>query len=245
MTFMAAFGAAVARGGEHSAVFELLGVPDWRSRMPAVRGLRRLPGGGPVSRCAAGAGRAAIGAGYRVAIHRQPAGRTDRGAAGPGGGRGDHRHERCDGRRQARSGVLRAGPRAAGRPKPRRTWRTSGTARTTTFDRPRRRACGPSGCVAGRGASSRPRHPRRRPSWCARFHELVERIGSGWTPPIHRPSRIWLSRAPIPCRPRTRGSCAQVARGRRDRPRRGPSSPVAAARPRRRGLARRRGGAAG
>jgi HAD superfamily hydrolase (TIGR01549 family) len=37
LTFMAAFGAVVAREGEHSAVFPLLGVPDWRAHLPAVR----------------------------------------------------------------------------------------------------------------------------------------------------------------------------------------------------------------
>jgi HAD superfamily hydrolase (TIGR01549 family) len=37
LTFMAAFGAVVARGGEHSGVFGLLGVPDWHARMPEVR----------------------------------------------------------------------------------------------------------------------------------------------------------------------------------------------------------------
>jgi HAD superfamily hydrolase (TIGR01662 family) len=36
LTFLAAFGAAVARGGEHSDVFALVGRPDWRSHMPAV-----------------------------------------------------------------------------------------------------------------------------------------------------------------------------------------------------------------
>ena len=37
MTFLAAFGAIVARGQEHHEVFELLGVTDWQSRMPEVR----------------------------------------------------------------------------------------------------------------------------------------------------------------------------------------------------------------
>jgi HAD superfamily hydrolase (TIGR01549 family) len=37
LTFMAAFGAAVARGGEHSDVFELVGSPDWRAHLPRVR----------------------------------------------------------------------------------------------------------------------------------------------------------------------------------------------------------------
>jgi HAD superfamily hydrolase (TIGR01549 family) len=37
LTFMAAFGAAVARGGQHSDVFALVGRPDWRELMPRVQ----------------------------------------------------------------------------------------------------------------------------------------------------------------------------------------------------------------
>jgi HAD superfamily hydrolase (TIGR01549 family) len=37
MTFLAAFGASVARGQEHRGVFSLLGVPDWRTRRPEVQ----------------------------------------------------------------------------------------------------------------------------------------------------------------------------------------------------------------
>jgi len=37
LTFMAAFGAVVARGGEHHGVFALVGVSDWRAHLPAVR----------------------------------------------------------------------------------------------------------------------------------------------------------------------------------------------------------------
>ena len=37
MTFLAAFGAAVARGQEHREVFDLLGVPDWRTRRSEVQ----------------------------------------------------------------------------------------------------------------------------------------------------------------------------------------------------------------
>jgi FMN phosphatase YigB (HAD superfamily) len=37
MTFLAAYGAAVARGGDHHGVFELMGVPDWQSRAPEIR----------------------------------------------------------------------------------------------------------------------------------------------------------------------------------------------------------------
>lgn len=37
LTFMAAFGAVVARGGEHSGVFPLVGVTDWRAHLPEVQ----------------------------------------------------------------------------------------------------------------------------------------------------------------------------------------------------------------
>jgi HAD superfamily hydrolase (TIGR01549 family) len=37
LTFMAAFGAAVARGGEHSDVFGLVSRPDWRELLPRVQ----------------------------------------------------------------------------------------------------------------------------------------------------------------------------------------------------------------
>jgi HAD superfamily hydrolase (TIGR01662 family) len=36
LTFMAAFGAAVARGGEHHDVFRIVGRADWRKHLPAV-----------------------------------------------------------------------------------------------------------------------------------------------------------------------------------------------------------------
>jgi HAD superfamily hydrolase (TIGR01549 family) len=36
LTFMAALGAAIARGEDHREVFRILGVPDWRSRYEAV-----------------------------------------------------------------------------------------------------------------------------------------------------------------------------------------------------------------
>ena len=36
LTFMAAFGAAVASGGEHHDVFSIVGRPDWRNLMPRV-----------------------------------------------------------------------------------------------------------------------------------------------------------------------------------------------------------------
>jgi HAD superfamily hydrolase (TIGR01662 family) len=37
LTFMAAFGAAIARGGEHSDVFSVVVRPDWRELMPRVQ----------------------------------------------------------------------------------------------------------------------------------------------------------------------------------------------------------------
>ena len=54
MTFLAAFGAVVARGQEHREVFAILGVADWRARMPEVR--QRYGGfqaGDLLPRCAA------------------------------------------------------------------------------------------------------------------------------------------------------------------------------------------------
>ena len=36
LTFMAALGAVIARGGDHRETFDLLGWSDWRSRYPAV-----------------------------------------------------------------------------------------------------------------------------------------------------------------------------------------------------------------
>ena len=37
MTFLAAYGAAVALGGDHHDVFRLVGVPDWQVRAPDIR----------------------------------------------------------------------------------------------------------------------------------------------------------------------------------------------------------------
>ncbi len=37
LTFMAAFGAAIERGLQYRDVFSILGVPDWRDRMPGVQ----------------------------------------------------------------------------------------------------------------------------------------------------------------------------------------------------------------
>ncbi len=37
LTFMSAFGAVIARGGEHRGVFELVARPDWQDLMPRVQ----------------------------------------------------------------------------------------------------------------------------------------------------------------------------------------------------------------
>jgi HAD superfamily hydrolase (TIGR01549 family) len=36
LTFMAAFGAAVANGGQYNGVFDVLEVPDWRTHLPEI-----------------------------------------------------------------------------------------------------------------------------------------------------------------------------------------------------------------
>ena len=102
MTFLAAFGAVVARGQEHQEVFELLGVPDWRARLPEVQ--QRYGGFQAVDLYpdALPAIAALRERGLRVAvIGNQPAERTRR-AAGPGCRSGGDGHERRDGRREAR-----------------------------------------------------------------------------------------------------------------------------------------------
>jgi HAD superfamily hydrolase (TIGR01509 family) len=77
LTFMAAFGAVVARGGEHSGVFPLIGVSDWRTFLPEVQA--RYGGFRPddLYPDAIPALAAFRVAGYRVAIiANQPAERT-------------------------------------------------------------------------------------------------------------------------------------------------------------------------
>ena len=77
LTFLAALGAVIERGGEHHDVFPIVGADDWRERMPAVErayggfGVHDLyPDAGP----ALGAMRAA---GYRIAVvANQPESRT-------------------------------------------------------------------------------------------------------------------------------------------------------------------------
>jgi len=77
LTFMAAFGAVVARGGEHSGVFPLLGVPDWRAHLPAVQAAYGGFTPGDLYPDALPALAALGDRGYRIAIiANQPAERT-------------------------------------------------------------------------------------------------------------------------------------------------------------------------
>jgi FMN phosphatase YigB (HAD superfamily) len=77
LTFMAAFGAVVARGGEHSGVFPLVGVADWRAHMPAVQAAYGGFQPGDLYPDAIPSLDALRAAGYRVAIiANQPAERT-------------------------------------------------------------------------------------------------------------------------------------------------------------------------
>ena len=77
LTFMAAFGAVVARGGEHYDVFEIVGRPEWRDHHDAVSAAY----GGFQERDLYPDARPALAklrnAGYRIAIvANQPAERT-------------------------------------------------------------------------------------------------------------------------------------------------------------------------
>ncbi len=78
LTFMAALGAVIARGGQHVDVFGVFGVGDWRARLPAVEaayGGFRADDLYPDALRALGALRSA---GYRIAIvANQPESRTD------------------------------------------------------------------------------------------------------------------------------------------------------------------------
>ena len=77
LTFMAAFGAAVARGGEHYDVFRIVERPDWREHLPAViaayGGFQERDLYPDARPCLA----ALRGAGYQIAlVANQPAERT-------------------------------------------------------------------------------------------------------------------------------------------------------------------------
>jgi HAD superfamily hydrolase (TIGR01549 family) len=77
LTFLAAFGAAVARGGEHQDVFSIVGRPDWREVMPRV--LEKYGGfrHDDLYPDALPAVRALRDAGYRIAlVANQPVQRT-------------------------------------------------------------------------------------------------------------------------------------------------------------------------
>lgn len=78
LTFLAALGAVIERGGEHRDVFDIFGVEDWQLRMTSVEGAY---GGFRQEDLYPDALRAIEGlraAGYRIAIvANQPASRTD------------------------------------------------------------------------------------------------------------------------------------------------------------------------
>jgi HAD superfamily hydrolase (TIGR01549 family) len=77
LTFMAAFGAAVDRGGQHQDVFALLGVPDWRALYPAVEARYGSFRAADLYPDALPAIAALRGLGYGVAVlANQPASRT-------------------------------------------------------------------------------------------------------------------------------------------------------------------------
>ena len=77
LTFLAALGAVIARGGEHRDVFPIFGTDDWQDRLPAIEGAY---GGFSASDLYPDALRAIAGlrgAGYDVAVvANQPASRT-------------------------------------------------------------------------------------------------------------------------------------------------------------------------
>jgi HAD superfamily hydrolase (TIGR01549 family) len=77
LTFMAAFGAAVDRGGEHRDVFDIVRRPDWRVLMPRVLELYGGFGEQDLYPDALPATRALEAGGYRLAlIANQPVSRT-------------------------------------------------------------------------------------------------------------------------------------------------------------------------
>jgi FMN hydrolase / 5-amino-6-(5-phospho-D-ribitylamino)uracil phosphatase len=77
LTFMAALGAAIARGEDHREVFRILGHPDWRSRYEAVTAAYGGFREDDVYPDAVPAARALADDGYRVAIlANQPVSRS-------------------------------------------------------------------------------------------------------------------------------------------------------------------------
>jgi HAD superfamily hydrolase (TIGR01549 family) len=78
LTFMAGFGATIARGGEHRDVFDLFAVPDWRARWPAHEALYDGFRADDLYPDAIPAMQALRVRGYRLAvIGNQPANRTE------------------------------------------------------------------------------------------------------------------------------------------------------------------------
>ncbi len=77
LTFMAAMGAVIARGGEHRDTFDVLGFPDWRSRFEAVNRTYGAFTPADLYADALPSVAALKGAGFRVAIvANQPANRS-------------------------------------------------------------------------------------------------------------------------------------------------------------------------
>jgi FMN phosphatase YigB (HAD superfamily) len=77
LTFMAGFGATLARGGEYRDVFDLFGVPDWRTAWPAHEAIYAGFQPDDLYSDALPTMQALREAGYRVAvIGNQPANRT-------------------------------------------------------------------------------------------------------------------------------------------------------------------------
>ena len=78
LTFMAALGAVVARGGDHRDVFDIVGVPDWRSHRAEIRGARTAASGRTIStptRCRRSTRCATPATGWRSSPTSRPSGR--------------------------------------------------------------------------------------------------------------------------------------------------------------------------
>ena len=153
LTFMAALGAAIARGGEYTRIFDEFGIdePTWRARVPEVE---ERYGGFQEQDLYPDARRASMP--WPGSATAWPWSPTSRPAAPPSCARSAStpRSSPCPTRwawpsRTPPSSRGRWSWRAAPIPATSPTW---GIASTTTSSRPRRPACAPSGCVAGRGA---------------------------------------------------------------------------------------------
>ena len=155
LTFFAALGAVIERRQQHRETWPLVGVAPERGIAARLHGRR------PVSRRAALPARRCARPGFVIGLAgNQPeagrggaarARRVDRAGGVVGAvGRGEAR------RRRSSSG---SSPSWAGRPA---RSRTSVTGSTTTCSPPRPPACAVCSSVAGPGATSTPRGPRRR-----------------------------------------------------------------------------------